>query len=51
MIRRMQMYLKAKLKGTRKTLKGGAAKVSKPKSKDPMEAAFFAATQDIDFRN
>ncbi len=42
---------KGKLKGSKKTLKGGAAKPPKPKTKDPLEAAFFAATQDMDFRS
>ena len=42
---------KAKLKGAKKTLKGGAAKPPKTKSKDPLEEAFFNATSDMDFRS
>ena len=41
---------KAKLKGAKVTMKGGAAKSPKRKSKDPLEQAFFNATSDMDFK-
>ena len=42
---------KAKLKGSKKTLKGGAAKATPKKTVDPLEEAFFNATSDMEFRS